>query len=843
MRKLTNWRNEPTAEDLLEDLALAKPSYYEQQAKIENWLKTLNVQSDLQRMEQEGKSGIVFKLTKIHTEWQINNLIQPFYRTPKLFKIIPHNMEDIEIAIQQDAIVNFQFDHQIDKSKFLDELVTTVVTEGTAILRVGWERQTAEVEVEEEVYKIIDNPEEHEINQINGAMMGETENYLEDHIKKGTLLKEHLNSDFPNYHVQPEMPAPAVSPEQIQQTRDELSKDPAQAFAEDMGFDEPLQPQLAAELQPTVEAPPMLPPEVLQASVKKSMELGKPVVAYPTGRTKKVIKEVTVKNHPVVRVVSNDSIIIDPNCEEDFSKANFVCYVFDTCLAELKAQKDIYKNLYKIERYLKAEQYEKLISDDVPSNIPLLLNEEHNFKDYARRRLKAVEYWGYWDIHGNGTVRPIVATFIGEVMIRLEENPFPDESFPFIVVPYKPVKKSVYGEPDADILDDFQKLLTSTHRATNDIYAKSAAGQRGIPKGLLDSENQKRFSQGFDYLYNPIGGTSRDLIITHTASEPPTSMINYSSMLLQQAEGVTGVKAFTNGLDELAFGSMSPETGSSMFATTIRQTNYLRRIIKGLEEVCHKFVMMNQAWQEPGDISDVVKTVVKVDTTKRRYLNNFYSEAKVLIDNESIAKANKLLMLLQTLGNTVDFTITKSLLASALQLYGETSLAKAVAAFQPQPDPMEQQLKQAEVAEAVAKGKKLEAEIARLGSEAAFYDARTDYINTQATKDRVGITKEITGTAHAEKVDLAQSQALAQGEAKMAENGDREAKRAMRSKRNRPPKPVKEAMDELGQDAVNSSGYDSSTGTKGIPNVEDGSNFGGAIDQSLLDRMNPAKGL
>ena len=47
-------------------------------------------------------------------------------------------------------------------------------------------------------------------------------------------------------------------------------------------------------------------------------------------------------------------------------------------------------------------------------------------KDPARKKLTVYEYWGNWDINGDGTKVPIVATWVNNIMLRLEENPYPD---------------------------------------------------------------------------------------------------------------------------------------------------------------------------------------------------------------------------------------------------------------------------------------------------------------------------------------------------------------------------------------------------------------------------------
>ncbi|MEL2330780.1 portal protein, partial [Klebsiella pneumoniae] len=36
-----------------------------------------------------------------------------------------------------------------------------------------------------------------------------------------------------------------------------------------------------------------------------------------------------------------------------------------------------------------------------------------DFQDKSRKRLVVHEYWGYYDIHGDGVLHPIVATWVG----------------------------------------------------------------------------------------------------------------------------------------------------------------------------------------------------------------------------------------------------------------------------------------------------------------------------------------------------------------------------------------------------------------------------------------------
>ena len=125
--------------------------------------------------------------------------------------------------------------------------------------------------------------------------------------------------------------------------------------------------------------------------------------------------------------------------------------------------------------------------------------------------------------------KPFVATWVGQTLIRLEENPFPDKKIPFVFVSLLPKRKSVYGEPDGELLIDNQKIIGAVTRGMIDIMGKSANGQTGYRKDALDATNKRKFQMGKDYEYN--GGVDPRLAFhMHTFPEIPAS----AQFMLQQ---------------------------------------------------------------------------------------------------------------------------------------------------------------------------------------------------------------------------------------------------------------------------------------------------------------------
>lgn len=283
--------------------------------------------------------------------------------------------------------------------------------------------------------------------------------------------------------------------------------------------------------------------EIAEDEAMMLLESGEPMQIGT--EVKEVEKEII--NRPVVEVRDSRRVIVDPSCEGDANKAQFI---IDKVLIDLSTLKKDgrYKNLEYLEKresdYEDAEYYED--------------QDYHNFKfqDKPRQKLVMYEYWGYWDIDGKGTVKPIVAAWVGNTMIRLEENPYPDKKLPFVITEYLPQEEeSVHGDADASLLMDNQAIIGAVTRSMIDLIARTATGQRGIRKDLLDPINADKFKKGIDFDFNPVSSID-DALYTSKVPEIPNSALDMINLQNNEAEALTGVKAFTGGISGDALGSM-----------------------------------------------------------------------------------------------------------------------------------------------------------------------------------------------------------------------------------------------------------------------------------------------
>lgn len=411
------------------------------------------------------------------------------------------------------------------------------------------------------------------------------------------------------------------------------------------------------------------------------MESGQPIQIGVESR--EVEKEVI--NRPVLQVRDSRNIIIDPSCEGDIDNAQFIIDKFLTDMSTLRKDSR-YSNLDKINE----KEYSTSITDYSYYDSEFRNDPNFSFNDKPRKKLIAYEYWGYWDINGDGIVKPIVATWIGDTIIRLEENPYPDKKLPFVVVQYLPPDiETVYGDADASLLKDNQDIIGAVSRSMIDLIGRSANAQQGVRKDLLDPINRDKFNKGLDFEYNPVANLGDALYMTKLP-ELPRSTLEIIQMQNNEAEALTGVKAFAGGISSQALGDSVGGIRSALDATAKRELSILRRLSEGLKQIGRKIMAMNAVWLSDEEIirvtDDEFVAIKRSDLAGNFDLTLSVSTAEM--DNQ---KASELAFMLQTLGNSVPFDISKLILCKIADLRKLPDLSRMIAEYQPQPDPLMQQ--------------------------------------------------------------------------------------------------------------------------------------------------------
>lgn len=609
-KPLTNWKNPPTLSDLKQDFTDARSTHDAQSTKISGWLDNLNVTGKARIDTPKGSSRIVPKLIRKQAEWRYSALSEPFLSTDDVFNVRPVTWEDRDAAIQNQLVLNHQFNNLIDKTKFIDEYIRTAVDEGTVIVRVGWE-------FEEEEYE-------------------------------GT---------FPVVEFQVN-PQTAPMHEQLEQLR---TNSPSQ-YATDV-------------------------PEEMQQAHEMSMEQGIPIEPVVTGQKTETRKR-TVRNSPSLEVCDYRNVTIDPTCMGDMRKASFVVYHFESSLSELEKDGK-YSNLKSVNLSHNSPLGE-------PDHAPSDGSMSFTFSDEPRKKIVVYEYWGFWDIDGSGKVKPIVAAWVGSTMIRMEENPYPDKAIPFVVEQYLPVRKSIYGEPDGALLEDNQKIVGAVTRGMIDVMGKSANGQTGVRKDALDTTNRRKFDKGQDYEFNA-NVDPRQAIFMHTFPEIPNSAQFMLQLQNMEAESLTGVKSFSQGVSGASLGNVAAGVRGALDAASKRELGILHRLASGIMKIGRKMISMNSEFLSDEEVIRITNDEF-VKVRRDDLPGQFDLKLSISTAEENNHKAEEMAFMLQTMGNNMDPSMSRMILADIAKLRKMPDLAKKIEDFQPQPDPMAQKRAELELA-------------------------------------------------------------------------------------------------------------------------------------------------
>ncbi len=659
-KKLTNWKNEPTLEDLMYDYKGAEDYRNHVVAQIEQYRTDMNGGDPLPKhLRERGKSTVQPLVIRKMAEWAYPTLEEPFMSTYDVFSVQPTGPEDANKAYNSGLWLNWAFNVQVDKTKLITEIVRTVYDEGTVIVKDGWATEYDEKEVEavEVVYGDAD----------------ESYEAIKNMVQLGKI-------------------------DQIQ----------AQAL----------------------------------------IETGEPV---PIG--KKVIKKkvkCVVSNKPTLEVVDNTNVVVDPTCEGDIQRARFIIHEYDEDFSTLKAQEyqeytavdpitgeekkvgsGLYKNLDKIDLDSDSEDVSSGTVSDTKQ-----FGDSFHFKDKARKKIKIKEYWGYWDIDKDGEVEPIIAVWAGDTMIRLAKNPFPHKELPFSIARYMPRKKEVFGEPDAKLLKENQDTVGVYTRAMHNQTITNSLGQKLVDETLFSSPSQwQAFNKGLNARFRNGADPSR-MIWTSKIEPIDGSIFNMITYQKQDAESLTGQKAFQQGVTGDSLGTSVGGIRSALDATAKRKLSILRRISEELLRNVARHMLLNakvflddsvMVKLSDGEFQEFDRSNLDVD---------FDLRIEISTPEKDQDTSNKLSYMMQTMGPNLPFELTQLLMAKWAKLNKVPDVAKAIEEIEPpKPDPMEEEMRQLQLENERLKNELMKADI---GEKADKSDKlRADTAKTYATKDNL----------------------------------------------------------------------------------------------------------
>lgn len=403
---------------------------------------------------------------------------------------------------------------------------------------------------------------------------------------------------------------------------------------------------------------------------------------------------VTIVNRPTRELVDPLDIRVDPTCRGNLSKASFMIHDFETDLSSLRKD-GRYKDLDKLVAALeKDETFQHRDYTD----------ETFRFEDDARKKIIVHEYWGVYDLDGDGIAEPVVIAWCNDVVIREEENPLPGQEIPFERAVYKRKPGMIWGEPLAAQVAKNQHIDSVLHRGIFDDMKLANNGQTGTKKGFTDEANLRKMKQGKDFEYN----TTMADVYEDSYKPLNQSVFQVLSQNEQAAESSVGVSLMAHGTGGNALGS----SAAAVNATTTSSAKREMHIVRGIAEDClipmlKKFSKYNREFLEPYEVERI---------TDKPYVepqNGTEFDIKITLESAETraAKAQSTGFVLQTMGPNMPQNAQQMLLARYMKLIGEPDIAKSI---ENPPPPSEQEMMAQQLA---LKGQELE--IAKLEAEVA----------------------------------------------------------------------------------------------------------------------------
>lgn len=410
------------------------------------------------------------------------------------------------------------------------------------------------------------------------------------------------------------------------------------------------------------------------------------------------------KNQPTAVVCRNEDIYIDPTCMDNMDKCQFVIHRYETDLSSLRAD-GRYKNLDQVEKHEGQVRDNEYYPQD---------HTYFTFEDKARKKMVMYEYWGNYDVNEDGIAEPIVCSWIGNTVVRLQSNPYPDKKPPFIVVPFNAVPFQIYGDSLASVIGDNQKVKTAIIRGVIDNMAQSNNGQVGMKKGSLDIANRKKFLQGNNFEYN---GDKGDFW-QGSYNQIPGSAFDVMTLMNNEIESQTGVKSFSGGITGSALGSTATGARGALDATATRRISLVRNIAENLiKPLMRKWMSYNAEFLEAEEIVRITNEEF-IPIKRDDLTGNIDIDISISTAEDNNAKSQELSFLLQTLGNTMPFEMTQMIIAEIAKLSRMPDLEKRIRDFKQEPDPAAQQMQQAEMERLALENQKLQSEIVRNNARA-----------------------------------------------------------------------------------------------------------------------------
>lgn len=311
------------------------------------------------------------------------------------------------------------------------------------------------------------------------------------------------------------------------------------------------------------------------------------------------ISHTVTANNPTADIIKNEDFYIDPQATT-IDDARFCIQAIDMSLSDLRAldkkydpDNGIYDGVDDIQVENEKDQSSLGAFRDT-QNLADYSARDVDLEDKARKRITIYEYYGLYDLDGDGIVEPIVATWANDTLLRLAPNPFPDKKPPFVACAFREDTFAFWGHSQVELVEDMQKIKTAMMRSFIDMIANSANGLKYTTKGNLDALNMRKLREA------KIGDViefNKEIPQVSQPNQIPQSFSNFYQMMSNEMENASGITKYNQGLDSNSLNKTATGISAIMGQSQMRMweiaevygDRYLKELIK-------KWIAYNKAF-------------------------------------------------------------------------------------------------------------------------------------------------------------------------------------------------------------------------------------------------------
>jgi len=453
-------------------------------------------------------------------------------------------------------------------------------------------------------------------------------------------------------------------------------------------------------------------------------------------QTKEIMQDVIVKNSPTITVKNNQDIMVDPKCKGVMKNAKFIIDIHQIDFADLVSNKNMYFNLKELKNSF-SESFDSSVdthfanADYLSSNPDLFAYDTTDFSDIPRKKLQVYEYWGYWDIDGNDTLKPIVATWCNDILIRLAENPYTHKKLPFVFGQFELLDEELWGEPNADAITDTQKSYNNTIRAMQDITAEKATGQEFVDESLFsDPIQMDNYRKGRTVRTKK--GVDPSKAIFRKGVEPvPSTLFDMLHTYENEVYKITGIQEFNR--EPKAINSLTGELIQSDSVTN-RETSVFQRFSNMFASAGNLILSMNKEFLLTSNIILDGNKPYPVDISKLEGEFN----ASINIDTPQIKdkKAHRIAFLMQTGQGVMPEEMILKYHRKLNQLWGLPDMVQYFDdMLNREPSEQEKRIRELENENIILENKRLKLENIRLASQVRLDTTKADVNESLADRE------------------------------------------------------------------------------------------------------------